>query len=367
MIGRRQGLPQRIVFWQPIVSPHQRDFLEAVARASGRVVVLAAETGLPADRIAQGWPEVIHDRVRVVDCTDADTFSALVAHGTSETLHVFSGFFSHPIVWRAFRHLAPTQARMAILTEAPERRFATGFMKRLRGTFLVRRHGARFDVVMAMGSVGRRFMEDVGFPREKIVCFGYRLAVPDHPWPEAPPPTPGPVRFIAAGQFIRRKGFDVLLEACEKLPVGGWDVRIIGNGPLREALMRQTEGSRLTCCVRFSPTLPNTDLRREIATCDWTVLPSRHDGWGMIVNESLIAGTPVICSENCGAADLVSEAVVGRVVPAGDSAALASVMRECIAAGRIDTSRRSRVHAFAVQHGVDELVNTFLSRIEGLR
>lgn len=365
MIGRRSGWPLRIVFWQPIVSPHQCDFLEAVARASGGEVILAAEAGLPAERVAQGWPEVAHERVRVVDANDGAEFDALVAHDTPHTLHVFSGFFSHPIVWRAFHRLASTRTRMAMLTEAPERRFPTGVIKRLRGAFLVRRHGARFEFAMAMGAMGRRFLEGVGFPREKIVTFGYRLRVPEQPWPEAPPLTPGPVRFMAAGQLIRRKGFDVLLEACGMLPGEGWTCALFGDGRLRGSLSRLAERCSSTGAIRIGPTLPNADLRRQIAASDWCVVPSRHDGWGMVVNEALIAGTPVICSDGCGAADLVSEVTAGQVVPAGDPAALAGVMRKCIAAGRIDAVRRSMVHAVAFRHGVDELVERFLSRLEG--
>lgn len=367
MKGDRGGRPRRIVFWQPIVSPHQRDFLEAVAAVFDGEVTLAAERGLPPERVAQGWPAVSHDRVAVVDAADPATFHDLVSLGDPDTLHVFSGFFSHRIVWRAFRRLESSRARMAMLSEAPERRFPSGWLKNVRGTFLVGRHGGRFDFVMAMGSLGRRFMEDMGFPPAKIVTFGYRLPVPDRPWPPSPATTPGTVTFLAAGQLIRRKGMDVLLDACAMVPPGAWACEIVGDGPLRAALERRARRLSLTGSVRFSSTVPNTEMRRKLAAADWSVIPSRHDGWGMLVNESLIAGTPVICSDGCGAADLVTGAIAGRVVPAGDRAALAAVMQESVAGGKIDARRRSSVHAVALRHGVDELVVAFLGRVAGLR
>lgn len=366
MSGGHGGRPCRIVFWQPIESPHQRDFLEAVAAAFPGDVVLAAERRLPAERVAQGWPAAVHERVRVVDASDPAVYRELVSHDTADTLHVFSGFFSHRIVWRAFRRLASSPARKAMLSEAPEMAFPTAWLKRLRGRFLVRRFGDRFDVVMAMGDLGRRFLEGVGFPAARVLTLGYRLAVPTRPWPPAPPATDGPVRFVAAGQCIRRKGFDVLLDALATLPARGWLCDIYGDGPLRGWLERRLVRLAIADRVHLRPTVASDTLRREIAAADWTVVPSRHDGWGMLVNESMIAGTPVVCSDGCGAADLVTDGDAGHVVPAGDPAALAGVLAACVAGGKIGEVRRRRVHAIALEHGVDEIVAAFLRRVDDL-
>ena len=365
MTGGHGPRPRRIVFWQPIESPHQRDFLEAVATAFAGEVVLAVEERLPAERVAQGWPAVVHDKVLVVNAADPAVFSQLVSFDTPDSLHVFSGFFSHRIVWQAFRRLAFTEARRAMLSEAPESRMPIGWLKRARGRFFVRRYGQRIELVMAMGTLGRRFMEDVGFPADRVLTFGYRLAIPSSPWPPAPARAPGLVRFVAAGQLIRRKGFDVLVDALATLPHHGWECDIFGDGPMRRTLVSRISRQTIAGRVRVRSTIPNSEVRREIAAADWTVVPSRHDGWGMVVNESLIAGTPVVCSDGCGAADLV-DAVGGHVVPAGDRRALAEVLQKCVLAGRISADRRTSIHALASRHGVDELVAAFLARIDAL-
>lgn len=364
MTGKRGARTDRIVFWQPIESPHQRDFLEALAVTFAGDVVLAAERRLPAERAAQGWPRAVHQHVRVVDATLPHVFRELVAYDTPETLHVFSGFFSHPVVWNAFRRLAPTRARRAMLSEAPETACPTGWFKRLRGRYLVGRFGERIEFVLAMGALGRRFMEDVGFPRERVDTFGYRLAVPPEPWPSAPLSPSGPVRFISAGQFIHRKGFDVLVDALAMIQVEGWSCEIYGDGPMRGSLARRIAGRALADRIFLRKTVANVALRQEIAASDWTVMPSRHDGWGMLVNESLIAGTPVVCTDGCGSADLVVDAVAGHVVPAGDAASLAAVLQRCVAGGKITDSRRRFVHRIASRQGVDDLVLALLRRVD---
>ena len=195
---------QRIVFWQPIESPHQHDFLEALSASVPVEVILAVESALPACRVDQGWRHAPHERVQLVDVSSAKGFGTLVAHRGTDSLHVFSGFFSHRIVWRAFRQLTSSAARLAILSEAPEQGPWTGGLKRARGRWLVGRWGQRVDFVLAMGGVGRRFFESIGIPRRKIGSFGYYLDVPDSPWPPAEETTGGDFRFIAVGQMIRR-------------------------------------------------------------------------------------------------------------------------------------------------------------------
>jgi glycosyltransferase involved in cell wall biosynthesis len=357
---------RRIVFWQPIVSPHQYDFLEALSAAVSGEVILAAESGLPAERVLQGWQQSPHEKVRVVDVSTAEGFKTLVAHRGADSLHVFSGFFSHAIVWRAFRLLSTSSARLAILSEAPEQGPWAGWLKRARGRLLVHRWGSRVDFVLAMGDVGRRFFEAVGFPQEKIGVFGYYLAVPAEPWPAVDRSIDGVFRFVAAGQLIRRKGFDLLLAALTGVKGMPWRCDLYGNGPLRNELRRAAERLQVADRIGFHATLPNEAIRRAIAGSDCCVVPSRHDGWGMVVNEALIAGTPVVCSDGCGAAAMIDDPEGGMIVPAGRVRPLAEAMQRSLSAGKIETSGRRRVHAVAERFSPAAGVRLFLNRLESL-
>ena len=63
--------------------------------------------------------------------------------------------------------------------------------------------------------------------------------------------------------------------------------------------------------------------------CDVFALPSRFEPWGLVVNEAMNAGRPVIVSDRVGAAaDLVEDGVNGFVYPSGDLGALASRLYE---------------------------------------
>ena len=341
-----------IIFWQPIASPHQEAFLEAVAERCaadyGMEVILGVERDLPPERSAQGWQRPSHKHLKVVDISIPTNHAALSAHDTAVSLHVFSGFFSHPLVWAGFRRLAPTAARLAIFSEAPEQLLQTGWLKRLRGRVLAARWARRFAFVLAIGGVGCEFFSRIGFPKEKIVPFGYFLDVPPLADATADRTSDGVARFISAGQLIHRKGIDLLLRACGELPATGWRLDCYGDGPERPRLEHMVRSLGLADRVVFHGVVSNDAVRSALGEADCAVLPSRFDGWGTLVNESLAAGTPVICTAACGAAMLVSSARLGSVVQTGSTAALSTALVDVIARGPMGVRDRVVIHDHAL-------------------
>lgn len=338
---------RRIIFWQPIDSPHQDAFLEAVAEQFPGEVILGVEQDLPTERVAQGWRKAVHKKVKVVDISIPTNHATLAAHSTADSLHVFTGFFSHPLVWSGFRKLAPSHARLAIMSEAPEQPLLTGWLKRLRGRVLARRWAQRFAFVLAIGGIGCEFFEAIGFPKEKIIPFGYYLAVPPLAAIEGNESHDGVFRFISAGQLIYRKGIDILIKACGKLPAKGWRLDIYGDGPERGSLARLAARLNLTDRIKFYRAVPNDKVREALAAADCAVLPSRFDGWGMLVNEALAVGTVPVCTDRCGAASLVFDTISGAtVVPIGASP-LASALNSVLAKGPQLRADRMKVQSLA--------------------
>jgi glycosyltransferase involved in cell wall biosynthesis len=337
----------RIIFWQPFASPHQEAFLEAVAEQFPGEVILGVESDLPPERIAQGWRKPEHKRVRVVDISSPENHAALASHRGPDSLHVFTGFFSHPLVWAGFHKLKSSQSRLAIYSEAPEQPLLTGWLKRLRGRWLAARYAKRFAFVLAIGGIGYEFFERIGFPQEKIVPFGYYLAVPTLPAVENMRSTDDVFRFISAGQLIHRKGTDLLIKACATLPKAGWHLDIYGDGPERSSLEQLAVRQGLAARVAFQGMVENAVIQSALTAADCAILPSRFDGWGALVNESLTAGTPVICTDRCGAALVVSKsASLGSVLCAGQLAPLSRELESRLAS-RLDADARGRIRESA--------------------
>jgi glycosyltransferase involved in cell wall biosynthesis len=105
---------------------------------------------------------------------------------------------------------------------------------------------------------------------------------------------------------------------------------IVGDGEERAALERQTEESGLEG-VRFCGFRNQSELPRFFDMATVFVLPSRHEPWGLIVNEVMNAGRAVVVSDDVGCQpDLIEDGVEGCVFPVGDVAALTDALRRVL-------------------------------------
>ena len=145
-----------------------------------------------------------------------------------------------------------------------------------------------------------------------------------------------PVRpvILFASKLQSRKRCGDLVEAYKDLSPGSGPrpyLVIVGDGEERGALERQVAESSLEG-VRFCGFRNQSELPRFFDLATVFVLPSRHEPWGLIVNEVMNAGRAVIVSDDVGCQpDLVEDGVEGCVFPAGDVAALTDALRKVLA------------------------------------
>jgi glycosyltransferase involved in cell wall biosynthesis len=148
-------------------------------------------------------------------------------------------------------------------------------------------------------------------------------------------------RFLYVGRLSQEKGLDNLLDAfrlvLEQIPEANLD--IVGHGPLAGELREMTRRLGIESAVAFlGPKSPN-DIGKLLMNSTAMVVPSRREPWGLVVNEALAYGCPVVVSHICGCVpELVSDGVTGYSYPAGDVPALCAAM---IAAWRLSKDRIS--------------------------
>lgn len=136
------------------------------------------------------------------------------------------------------------------------------------------------------------------------------------------------VDVLFSGQLIERKGVDLLVDAFLRVAATTPDLRLLllGNGPEKAALAARVPENVRERVVFLGHKDP-ADLPDVFANADIFCLPSRHDGWGVVVNEALGAGLPIVVSDRVGAGrDLVEPGVNGFVTPSNDAVALAEAL-----------------------------------------
>jgi len=120
---------------------------------------------------------------------------------------------------------------------------------------------------------------------------------------------------------------------------------LIGSGPV-EAALRETVGGDGPQNVHFRPFQTQADMPKYYAASDGLILPSLFEPWGLVVNEAMACGLPVLVSGRCGCAeDLVVSGENGSTFDPFDL----NQIRECLRAfaamssGDLDRmGRRSR-------------------------
>jgi glycosyltransferase involved in cell wall biosynthesis len=129
---------------------------------------------------------------------------------------------------------------------------------------------------------------------------------------------------------------------------------IVGDGEERQQLEQQAADDP---DVRFLGFRNQTELPRYFDLCDVFALPSRHEPWGLVVNEAMNAGRAVVVSDDVGCQeDLVREGETGAVFPVGEVAALAAALKRVLAtpetAVQMGTNARAHIGRFSFERDV---------------
>jgi glycosyltransferase involved in cell wall biosynthesis len=136
---------------------------------------------------------------------------------------------------------------------------------------------------------------------------------------------------------------------------------IVGEGEERQRLEAQAAALNLTDDIRFAGFRNQTELPAFFRLASVFVLPSRHEPWGLIVNEAMACGCPVIVSTDVGShANLIKDGVEGFVYPVGNISALTSAFHRIFAtpttAATMGAAAKARMETW-----------TFTEDIQGLR
>jgi glycosyltransferase involved in cell wall biosynthesis len=165
---------------------------------------------------------------------------------------------------------------------------------------------------------------------------------------------PGRPVLLFASKLQERKRCADLILAHQMLPVPRPYLLIVGDGEERQRLEHQADGSPE---IRFLGFRNQTELPRYFDLCDVFVLPSRHEPWGLVVNEAMNAACAVVVSDDVGCQeDLVIEGVTGAVFPVGDvqglAHALARTLAESGTAARMGAAAREHIQRFSFEQDV---------------
>jgi glycosyltransferase involved in cell wall biosynthesis len=175
--------------------------------------------------------------------------------------------------------------------------------------------------VVATSEATARDLASMGVPPERISVVEPGT---DRVAAQRAPPN-GAVRLLCVATLTSRKGHAVLLQALAGLQALAWTLHCIGSTQRDRATSEQLHrlaielglGDR----IHWHGELDEAAVARHYAAADLFVLPSFHEGYGMVVTEALAHGLPVVCTTGGALAQTLPRAA-GLHVPPGDAQAL---------------------------------------------
>lgn len=162
--------------------------------------------------------------------------------------------------------------------------------------------------------------------------------------------------LMSCGYLIARKRIDLVIAAIARLPEPERPLLlIVGGGPLADALKAQA--ARVGVESHFAGFQQADALSEYYFAADALVLASSDDPWGLVVNEAMSAGLPVIASDACGAALDMIESANGFVFATGDVDSLAIALRALLRAdlGAMGAASRALVAEWTAVHSAQNL------------
>lgn len=285
------------IFWQNVISIHQSAFIKSLAENHN--VTLAVEEDLNSLRISDGWEVPDMGNAIITVNPSYDTIKRLLSIENGK--HVFSGIDAFPMPSKVFKMAIEKRCDISVMMEPYDPRGLKGMLRQLKYKYLAFRFGHSIKRMFITGRQGEIAYRKSGF--DNIFQWGYFTETPTndqitqtnyHKYPQ----------LLFIGRINQRKNI---------LPLATWlknhqnsfeSFYIIGTGVLENELSRLTKNSKK---IKYLGAVPNKHIGQYLKSSDILIIPSLYDGWAAVVNEALLCGTRVICSDRCGAEILIDQ------------------------------------------------------------
>ena len=292
---------------------------------------------------------------------DTPAVGSLLARGRFDALLVMGWHLKcfWQAIWGAKRARIPVMVRGDSHLETPR-----NLVKRAGKAAVYPLALRVFDAALYVGERSRRYWAHYGYPASRMFFSPHCV---DNDWfagratlaarkelRAAHGFSPQTKALLFAGKLLDFKRAGDLVSAAAMLMRAGHDIGVLiaGSGPMANDI----EARRLATGVNVVQLgfCNQARMPAVYAAADVLVLPSEHETWGLVANEALACGLPIVVSDHCGCApDLATDGLVGRVVPVGNIDALAAGLEELLQAPPPREAILARAARYAVGPAAD--------------
>jgi L-malate glycosyltransferase len=174
--------------------------------------------------------------------------------------------------------------------------------------------------------------------------------------------------LISVARVIPRKGFRYLVEALGQLKGKKWRWVLVGSGPLIPQLQKQAWDLGIGQRIHFAGFVPEEEKYRMLACADIFVLPSLHEGFGVVNLEAMAFGLPIITTRVGGQTDFLEDRENALLVQPADihqlKGALSTLLENNTLRKQMQDANRRDIRKYTLEHTLDEYEKIFVETLE---
>jgi glycosyltransferase involved in cell wall biosynthesis len=326
----------KIVSWQAVFTEHQVHLLRALGKIPGTSLQVHTASEESAERKLQGWvkPEWTDLKVSTFHYWGWLVPGIRVIRDNPDAVHLFSGLWASRRFFFLLLYAVWKKRKVGLLVE-PYGDTKDGYLKdqgELKGWLLTKLRplfygiagrllGKQITPILAISPKAVRQFERAGFQAKNIYPFGYFVPIQEYEKNTETHATDNVLRIIFVGALISRKGINIIEKIAlycyqKSIPI---TFDIYGPGNPR---------SLLNVCpnINYRGAIVFGQSQRVMANYDLLIVPSKYEGWGVVVNEALLQGVPVLASSKVGASALIEQSAAGSIFDPNNIPALINII-----------------------------------------
>lgn len=326
----------KINFWQDIPSLHQESLIRNLADYND-VNLIVGQSSLYR-KIESGWPGPNLGNARLIQSPNDEEIENILL--LPKFINILSGINVSPMITRTLKIAIKKNKLFGIQSESYSTNKPSDLFRKFRSYYHYRVYRNHIKFILAMGLHGINWFRESGFDDKQIFEFGYFINTPKLHGHQ----NNNRFTFIFVGRIDENKGLDILLKSLSLLKDLNWTLNIVGNGPQKEKMIKISNKYSLTDKTNFLGRLENEKTIKMIEMADLLILPSKFkEGWGTVINEALMVGTPVLCSDICGASTLFNQSNFSQTFKTQSVKSLVAKLNYWIKRGSLSTEERQKI------------------------
>jgi glycosyltransferase involved in cell wall biosynthesis len=334
----------KIIDWQAQFTEHQVHTWRALQPLLTEDIIHVVAQKNSEIRRRQGWTDIETSDLHIIVFNKKTWWSQgkkIIQHH-KDAIHVFGGFWADRRFFALILYAVFMNCKLVIMNESYATR-AVSYLNqgnkvvnqlkvKLRpwlyraASFLIHSLTNRKNVcLLALSTNAVNQFIRAGFSEQQVFPFGYFVPAIEHNQLSLSDAIS--IKLIFIGNLHERKGIDIAVTAMQQLHNEAVDVSldIYGVGDADNFIPENSDS------IHYKGVIPFGHAQTIISQYHTLVLPSRHDGWGVVVNEALLQGVPVIVSDCVGAKCLIENIKAGLIFECENSDDLALKIRSfCI-------------------------------------